>query len=315
MPPTPGEVEAFVGDRQDGAYERLVDRLMAPPRFGERWARHWLDLMRYAETYAHEFDYPIRHAWQYRDYVIRALNADVPYDEFVTEHVAGDLLSSPRRHPDRGFNESIIGTGFWWLSQGTHAPVDVVQDEADRIDNQIDVLSKAFMATTVSCARCHDHKFDPILTYEYYGLASFLQSSRRQDAYLDPGGEIERVAERMDTLQREGAAWMQSEGLREAIPSVEQFAALLLASAEVVHGEAKPGEASAIARDDVVDGFDDGTYGRWTVAGEAFADGPAEVKDEPLHGKGTAQGACTWPTRTGRCTSATPTRPTRWSAA
>ncbi len=291
MPPTPSEIEAFLADTNQDAYPRLVDRLLASPRFGERWARHWLDLMRYAETYAHEFDYPIRNAWQYRDYVIRALNADVPYDQFVTEHIAGDLVSEPRRHPQEGYNESIIGTGFWWLSQGTHSPVDVVQDEADRIDNQLDVFSKALMATTVSCARCHDHKFDPILTREYYGLASFIQSSRRQDAYLDPGGHISRSAAEMDAFQQTAADWVTNGGLRDAIPDGNEVANLLLASAEVMRGEPADGESPAIARDHVIDRFDDGTYARWTIEGEAFADGPAPVKNEPLHGEGTAKGA------------------------
>ncbi|MFG0260044.1 MAG: DUF1549 domain-containing protein, partial [Phycisphaerales bacterium JB041] len=166
LPPTPAQTEAFLSDTSDDALARLADGLLDSPHYGERWARHWLDLMRYAETYAHEFDYPIRHAFQYRDYVIRAFNADVPYDRLVTEHIAGDLLKQPRRNPEQSFNESVIGTGFWWLSQGTHAPVDVLHDEAERIDNQIDVLSKSFLATTVSCARCHDHKFDPVLTRE-----------------------------------------------------------------------------------------------------------------------------------------------------
>jgi hypothetical protein len=202
LPPTPGEVDAFVADpgADDATWAREVDRLLASRRYGERWARHWLDLVRYAETYGHEFDYPIRNAWQYRDYVIRALNADVPYDRFVTEHIAGDLLVTPRLHPEEGYDESIIGTGFWFLSQGTHGPVDVREDEAERIANQIDVLSKAFLGVTVSCARCHDHKFDPVSTRDFYALAGFLQSSRRQDAYLDPGRRIATAAAGIATL-------------------------------------------------------------------------------------------------------------------
>ena len=110
------------------AYERLVDRLLASPHYGERWARHWLDLVRYAETAGHEFDYDIVNAFRYRDYVIRAFNADLPYDQFVVEQIAGDLLENPRRHPVDGFNESIIGTGFYFLGEGTHSPVDVRED-------------------------------------------------------------------------------------------------------------------------------------------------------------------------------------------
>ncbi len=122
LPPPPEAVEQFVSDSSPQALESLVDRLLASPRFGERWARHWLDLVRYAETFGHEFDYPIEHAWQYRDYVIRALNADVPYDQFITEQIAGDLLPEPRLHPTENFNESIIGTGFWFFRRASACP-------------------------------------------------------------------------------------------------------------------------------------------------------------------------------------------------
>ena len=143
MPPTPDETEDFLADQSPAAFERVVDHLLSSPEFGERWARHWFDLVRFAETYGHEGDYAIPHAWQYRDYLIRALNADVPYDEFVMEHIAGDLAQSPRRHPAEGYNESIIGTGFWFMYEQTHAPTDVRQHEADRVENQLDVMTKA----------------------------------------------------------------------------------------------------------------------------------------------------------------------------
>ncbi|MDP1563465.1 MAG: PSD1 and planctomycete cytochrome C domain-containing protein [Pirellulaceae bacterium] len=196
IPPSLAESQAFQRDSSPAAREQVVDRLLASPHFGERWGRHWLDLMRYAESYGHEQDYDIPHVWQYRDYVIRALNADVPYDQFVREHIAGDLLSEPRRDPATRRNESIVATGFWYLHQATHAPVDPNQDEADRIDNQIDVFSKAFFGLTVACARCHDHKFDAISTRDYYSLAAFLRSSRQDIAYLDPDGTLEaRLAE------------------------------------------------------------------------------------------------------------------------
>ncbi len=190
LPPTREQIRAFVNDVSDSAYEKVIDGLLASPQFGERWARHWMDLFRYAETYGHEFDYPIQHAFQYRDYLIRAFNQDVPYNEFIREHVAGDLLPNPRLHPEQHYNESVIGTGFWFLGEATHAPVDVKNDEAGRIDNQIDVLCKTFLGMTVACARCHDHKFDAISTQDYYALAGYLQSSRRQLALLDPKQKI-----------------------------------------------------------------------------------------------------------------------------
>ncbi|MEM7396193.1 MAG: DUF1549 domain-containing protein, partial [Verrucomicrobiota bacterium] len=125
FPPTPEERKAFLEDNSPAAYDKVVDRLLASPAYGERWGRHWLDLMRYAETFGHEFDYPIHNAHHYRDYVIRAFNQDVSYDRFMTEHIAGDLVKSPRRHPTEKYNESIIGTGFWFLHEATHAPTDV----------------------------------------------------------------------------------------------------------------------------------------------------------------------------------------------
>src|SRR5207237_991724 len=156
LPPTPAEIDAYLRDDSPRAFERVVDRLLASPHYGERWGRHWLDLVRFAETHGHEFDFPIPEAYRYRDYVIRAFNADVPYDQFVREHVAGDLLPKPRRHPTDGFNESVIGSGFWFLGEEVHSPVDVRQAQADRFDNRIDVLTKTFVGLTVACARCHD---------------------------------------------------------------------------------------------------------------------------------------------------------------
>src|SRR5262249_7006487 len=183
LPPTPEEVEAFVADPSPIAYEKLVDRLLASPHYGERWGRHWLDLVRFAETAGHEFDYDILGAFRYRDYVIRAFNADLPYNQFVIEQVAGDLLESPRRHPSARFNESIIGTGFYFLGESSHSPVDVREEEMRKIDNQIDVLGKTFLGLTLACARCHDHKFDPITSKDYYALAGYLHSSRLQQAF------------------------------------------------------------------------------------------------------------------------------------
>ena len=185
LPPTAAEIDAFLSDQSDQAFEKVVNRLLDSPHYGERWGRHWLDLVRYAETLGHEFDFEIANAWRFRDYVIRAFNQDLPYNQFVTEQIAGDLLPNPRRHPTEKFNESIIGTGFYWLGEGKHSPVDIRSEEANRVDNQIDVLCKTFLGMTVSCARCHDHKFDPIPTRDYYGLAGFFQSSRMQQAFID----------------------------------------------------------------------------------------------------------------------------------
>ena len=175
LPPTPAQVEAFVADNSPKAFEKVVDELLAAPQYGERWARHWLDLMRYAETFGHEFDYMNQEVWRYRDYVIRAFNDDVPYDRFVKEHIAGDLLK-PRFAKDGGWNESRLATAWWWLGQHCHSPVDVRAYQAEIIDNQIDVLGKAFQGMTIACARCHDHKFDAISTKDYYALYGMIGS-------------------------------------------------------------------------------------------------------------------------------------------
>jgi dsDNA-binding SOS-regulon protein len=178
LPPTGEEIKQFLADETDDAYPKMVDRYLQSPHFGEQWARHWMDLVRYAETKGHEFDYTIPGAWRYRDYLIRAFNKDLPYDQLIREHLAGDLVQNPRIDADSNTNESHLGTVFFALAEGTHSPVDIRKDEADRIDNMIDVTSKTFQALTVSCSRCHDHKFDPISTKEYYALYGVMEGTR-----------------------------------------------------------------------------------------------------------------------------------------
>ena len=177
IPPTVAELESHLNEQDAGWYEKMVDGLLASPQFGVRFGRHWLDLVRYAESRGHEFDEDVPGATHYRNYVIRAINEDVPYDQFITEQIAGDLMLKPRIDPVHGWNESLIGTGFWHLGEWVHSPVDSRKDETDRFDNMIDVLSKSTMGLTVACARCHDHKFDAIGTADYYALFGFLRSS------------------------------------------------------------------------------------------------------------------------------------------
>ena len=196
LPPSPTEIaEALQISRTE-----LVDNLLASPRFGEKWARHWMDLMRYADTYGHEFDFAIKNAHEYRDYLIRAFNQDVPYDDFIREHLAGDLIKEPRVHTTDGYNESVIGTGFWYFHDSTHGPTDVLQNESDHHDNQIDVMSKAFQGLTISCARCHDHKFDAISTADYYALTGYLNSSAKVDYPLDVGGKRKQTMAKQKEL-------------------------------------------------------------------------------------------------------------------
>ncbi|MGI9551121.1 MAG: DUF1549 domain-containing protein [Aurantibacter sp.] len=178
LPPSPNDVENFMADKSLNAYEKMVDRYLNSSAYGERWARHWMDLVRYAETKGHEFDYSIVGAWRYRDYLIRAFNDDVPYNQLLKEHLAGDLLDSVRYNTQSKIAQSPLGTVFFAMAEGTHSPVDLKKDEADRIDNIIDVTSKTFQGLTVSCARCHDHKFDPILTADYYSMYGMVESTR-----------------------------------------------------------------------------------------------------------------------------------------
>ena len=172
-------MDRFAADTDPDAYVRLVDRILASPHFGEHWARHWLDLVRFGETRGYEWNYEIIGAWRYRDYLIRAFNSDVPYDQLVREHIAGDLLERPRINAEAGINESVIGTAFYRLGEAGHDDCIMFREIAlDVIDNEIDTLTKTFQGLTVSCARCHDHKLDPIPTEDYYGLYSILNSSR-----------------------------------------------------------------------------------------------------------------------------------------
>ena len=174
LPPTPAEVDAFLYDASPDAYPRLVDRLLASPAFGERWGRHWLDVARYGESTGSSRNLPYPQAWRYRDYVIDAVNADKPYDQFIREQIAGDLL--PADTPERR-DEQLIATGFLALGVKDVNQRFKVRFVMDNIDEQIDTVSRSVLALTASCARCHDHKFDPIPTTDYYALAGIFHST------------------------------------------------------------------------------------------------------------------------------------------
>ncbi len=242
LPPTPDEIDAFLADRSPAVRARVVDRLLASPHFGERWGRHWLDLVRYAETRGHEFDPAIPNAYEYRDYVIRALNADLPYNQFVREHIAGDLFDHLRLHPTQEFNESILGTGFWFLGEEVHSPVDIRQDQADRFDNRIDVLGKAFLGLTIACARCHDHKFDAISTRDYYSLYGFIESSTYRLVRFDSLEHNQRVADCFADLNRQSASKLAVAIARAAEPEANQLADYLLAARDAIRSGAALGD-------------------------------------------------------------------------
>lgn len=175
LPPTAEDTAAFLNDSRPDAYERLIDRLLASPQYGERWGRHWLDVARYADSNGLDENIALGTAWRYRDYVVRAFNADKPFDQFLTEQIAGDLLPSTSlaaRH------EHVVATAFLNLGAKVLAEPDKEKLVMDIVDEQIDTIGKAFLGMTLGCVRCHDHKFDPIPQEDYYALAAIFKSTR-----------------------------------------------------------------------------------------------------------------------------------------
>jgi len=244
LPPTPAEVDAFEHDRSAEAHARVVDRLLASPHYGERWGRHWLDLVRFAETNGHEYDNNKLDAWQYRDYVIRAFNEDLPFNDFAREHIAGDLLAKPRLSKDGAIVESPLGTNFLWFGEVLNSATDSIKSKADTVDNQLDVVGKTFFGLTVACARCHDHKFDPIPTADYYGMAGILHSTAMREAVID---SPERAAA-IRAAHRSAAPVMRNPGKRKLV--------------------LRPG-------DEVWEDFAGADWGEWFASGEAFSQGPS----------------------------------------
>ncbi len=186
LPATAQEIASFLEDDHPDATQKVVDRLLASPRHGERWARHWLDVVRYAETSGHVTDRARPFVWKYRDWVVDALNDDVPYDRFVREHIAGDLLTTPRPGLRGETNVAPAATGFLWFHEMHFRPISPVGQRHDQIDAQIDIVGKAFLGLTTACARCHDHKFDPISQRDYYALAGIFASTEFGHARLSP---------------------------------------------------------------------------------------------------------------------------------
>ncbi len=177
LPPSPAETDAFLGDSSPDAYEKVVDRLLASRHFGERWGRHWLDVARFAESLTLR-GFILKEAWRYRDYVIDALNADLPFDRFVREQVAGDLLSAGPDETVAERRRRNVAAGFLTLGNTNLEEQDKKQLDMDVVDEQLETLGRAFLAQTIGCARCHDHKFDPIPTRDYYALAGILRNAK-----------------------------------------------------------------------------------------------------------------------------------------
>jgi hypothetical protein len=181
LPPTPKEIDAFLADDAPDAFARLVDRLLASPEYGQRWGRHWLDVTRYADSNGQDENLAYVNAFRYRDYVVDSFNKDKPYDQFVREQIAGDLLTESADDDVRF--ERLVATGFLTLGPKMLAEDDPVKMEMDIVDEQVDTLGGAFLGLTLGCARCHDHKFDPISTADYYALAGIFKSTQTMDNF------------------------------------------------------------------------------------------------------------------------------------
>ena len=181
LPPTTAEIDAFLADASDEAFERVVDRLLQSPHYGERWGRHWLDVARYADSNGLDENAAHGNAWRYRDWVVESFNNDQPYDEFLREQLAGDLLDSgddtDRKH------RRLIATGYLVLGPKVLAEVDERKMEMDIVDEQIDTIGRGLLGVTLGCARCHDHKFDPFGQNDYYALAGIFQSTRTMESF------------------------------------------------------------------------------------------------------------------------------------
>jgi mono/diheme cytochrome c family protein len=220
LPPAPAEVESFVNDSDPRAWEKVVDRLLASPQYGERWARHWLDLARFAESHGYEHDYDRPNAYHYRDFVIRALNEDMPYDRFVKLQIAGDELEP--HNP-----EALLATGY--LAAGTHSTQITVataeKERYDELDDMAGTVGTSLLGLTVGCARCHDHKYDPIPTRDYYRLISTFTTTVRSvlDIDTDPAGyQKEKDAfERHHKLLTDALAKFENEELARRLEAWE----------------------------------------------------------------------------------------------
>lgn len=207
LPPSKALRDRFIESHQREpakAYEQLVDELLASPHFGERFARHWMDVVRYTDTYGYEWDNPAKGSHEYRDYLIRAFNGDLPYSQFLREQLAGDLLSQPRINNDLAINESLIGPMFYHMGEHRHGSSLVFNGvHQEMVNNKIDAFSKAFLATTVGCSRCHDHKLEAVSQRDYYALGAVFMTPRWTSRVVDAPGKNDAAIARLQTLRAE----------------------------------------------------------------------------------------------------------------
>jgi hypothetical protein len=230
LPPTPDEVEAFMKDESPDAYAKVVDRLLASPHYGERWGRYWLDVARYAEDQAHTFAVtPNTFAWRYRDWVINAFNEDMPYDRFVKLQIAADLIDKD----DAARVKNLPALGFFGLGAQYYKNTDAAKAAADELDDRVDTLTRGFLGLTVSCARCHDHKFDPIPQIDYYSLAGIFTSCKLSNVPLANKETVKRaedVQAKIKKLDGDVKEFMRAEKAKQAEAKADDLALYLVAA-------------------------------------------------------------------------------------
>jgi hypothetical protein len=200
LPPTPDEVDAFLADDSPDAYERLVDRLLASPHYGEHWGRHWLDVVRFGESRGFERNEIVNNAWPYRDYVIRSLNDDKPFDHFVREHLAGDVIGRDQPEIEAGVIFLVAGP---YDDVGNQDAAQAAQIRANTIDEIIRTTGEAFLGLTIGCARCHDHKFDPVLQRDYYGWYATFAGVHHGNRTVATAEQREAREEALQPLNRQ----------------------------------------------------------------------------------------------------------------
>ncbi|MCZ6793769.1 MAG: PSD1 and planctomycete cytochrome C domain-containing protein [Planctomycetota bacterium] len=222
LPPGPWEIEEFLEDDSPDAWARLVDRWLATPRYGERWGRHWLDVARYADSNGLDENVAHGNAWRYRDYVVASFNRDRPFDRFVLEQLAGDLLPAPPTREAR--NERLVATGFLSLGPKVLAEGDVKKMEMDIIDEQVDTLGRSFLGLSLGCARCHDHKFDPVSTEDYHALAGILKSTRTMESFKRIARWHENSLASPEEVERKKRHDEEVERLKETLKALKENA-------------------------------------------------------------------------------------------
>jgi uncharacterized protein DUF1553/uncharacterized protein DUF1549/cytochrome c len=255
LPPTPEEVEAFVKDESPDAFAKVVDRLLSSPHYGERWGRYWLDVARYAEDQAHTFAVvPNTNAWRYRDWVINALNEDMPYDRFVKMQIAADMIEKD----DAARVKNLPALGFFGLGAQYYKNTDAAKAAADELDDRVDTLTRGFLGLTVSCARCHDHKFDPVPQIDYYSLAGIFTSCKLSNVPLGDKEKIKRMEDcqgQIKKLDTEVKELMRIEKTKRAEAKAEELPRYLVAAWKYQAAKQKNPKASVaeIAKAEMLD--------------------------------------------------------------